>query len=158
MEPIKWHQFLWTVRHECRKHKNISNWRFLLKSDVSLQERALEVFILRVGAILGAGTGIFRDNWGCNMAADLTHWGLVTPYGERDLGQHWLTAPSHYLNQCWLNMGGGGFKNMYGLLNLRALKISVQYQNHIYVWVWYFMWNFKGSLWNSTQNILPIHI
>ena len=27
-------------------------------------------------------------------ASMLTHWGLVTPYG--------LTAPSHYLNQCWL--------------------------------------------------------
>ena len=21
---------------------------------------------------------------------NLTHWGLVTPYGDRDLGQHWL--------------------------------------------------------------------
>ena len=25
------------------------------------------------------------------------------------------------------------------------------------VWVGYFVWNFKGYLWNSTQNILPIH-
>ena len=25
------------------------------------------------------------------------------------------------------------------------------------VWVRYFVWNFKGYLWNSTQNILPIH-
>ena len=25
------------------------------------------------------------------------------------------------------------------------------------VWVTYFVWNFKGTLWNSTQNILPIH-
>ena len=25
------------------------------------------------------------------------------------------------------------------------------------VWVTYFVWNFKGYLWNSTQNILPIH-
>ena len=25
------------------------------------------------------------------------------------------------------------------------------------VWVRYFAWNFKGTLWNSTQNILPIH-
>ena len=25
------------------------------------------------------------------------------------------------------------------------------------VWVRYFVWNFKGTLWNSTQNILPIH-
>ena len=21
---------------------------------------------------------------------ELTHWGLVTPYGDSDLGQHWL--------------------------------------------------------------------
>ena len=32
----------------------------------------------------------------------LTHCGLVTPYGDIDLDQHWLTAPSHYLNQCWV--------------------------------------------------------
>ena len=25
----------------------------------------------------------------------------MAPYGERDLGQHCLTAPSHYLSQCW---------------------------------------------------------
>ena len=25
------------------------------------------------------------------------------------------------------------------------------------VWVRYFEWNFKGTLWNSTQNIWPIH-
>ena len=24
------------------------------------------------------------------MANALTHWGLVTPYGDSDLGQHWL--------------------------------------------------------------------
>ena len=38
----------------------------------------------------------------------LIHCGLVTPCGDRELGQHWfrwcLTAPSHYLNQCWLIM------------------------------------------------------
>ena len=38
----------------------------------------------------------------------LTHFGLMTPYGNVDLGQLvlvmacCLTAPSHYLNQCWL--------------------------------------------------------
>ena len=38
----------------------------------------------------------------------LTHWGLVTSYGDRSgstLAQVMaccLTAPSHYLNQCWL--------------------------------------------------------
>ena len=25
------------------------------------------------------------------------------------------------------------------------------------VWVRYFVWKFKGTLWNSTQNILPMH-
>ena len=43
-----------------------------------------------------------------------THCGLVTPYGNRDLDQHWLwqvmvcclTAPSHYLNQCWHHQEG----------------------------------------------------
>ena len=25
-----------------------------------------------------------------NEHNELTHWGLVTPYGDRDLGQHWL--------------------------------------------------------------------
>ena len=25
------------------------------------------------------------------------------------------------------------------------------------MWIRYFVWNFKGTLWNSTQNILPIH-
>ena len=39
----------------------------------------------------------------------LSPWGLVTPYGDNDLGTTlaqvmacYLTAPSHYLNQCWL--------------------------------------------------------
>ena len=40
-------------------------------------------------------------------SSKLTHCGLVMPYGIRHLGQHWfnafcLTAPSHYLHQCWL--------------------------------------------------------
>ena len=25
-----------------------------------------------------------------HIVINLTHWGLVTPYGDRDLGQHWL--------------------------------------------------------------------
>ena len=40
---------------------------------------------------------------------ELTHWGLVTPYGDKRSGSTLaqvmaccLTAPSHYLNQCWL--------------------------------------------------------
>ena len=39
----------------------------------------------------------------------LTHWGLVTPYGDKRSGStlaqvmaQCLTAPSNYLKQCWL--------------------------------------------------------
>ena len=42
-------------------------------------------------------------------AGKLTHWGLVTPYGDNNSGSTLaqemaccLMAPSHYLNQCWL--------------------------------------------------------
>ena len=47
---------------------------------------------------------------------------------------------------------GGRFKNACELLNLRSLKIW-----SFNVWVRYFMWNLKGTLSNSTQNILPTH-
>ena len=53
---------------------------------------------------------------------------------------------------------GGRFKNAYELLNLRALKISMLLKiTSFNVWVRYFEWNFKGYLWNSAQNIIPIH-
>ena len=53
---------------------------------------------------------------------------------------------------------GGRFKNTFELLNLRALRISMLYKIISFnVWVKYFVWIFKGYLWNSTQNILPIH-
>ena len=41
--------------------------------------------------------------WSPAHQCELTHCGLVTPHGDIDLGQHCcLTAPSHYLNPCWL--------------------------------------------------------
>ena len=58
----------------------------------------------------------------------------------------------------WLpSWPGGHFKNAYELLNLRALKFSPVNEIQCNVWVRYFVWNFKGTLWNSTQNILPVH-
>ena len=52
----------------------------------------------------------------------------------------------------------GRFKNAYELINLRALKISMLYKIASFnVWVRYLVWNFKGILWNSAENILPIH-
>ena len=49
---------------------------------------------------------------------------------------------------CWL---GGHFKNTFELLNLRALKFSSM--NKIYI----FQCTGKIFLWNSAQNIFPIH-
>ena len=44
------------------------------------------------------------------------------------------------------------------LLNLRALKFSLWIESTSFnVWTRYFVWNFNGFLWNSTQNILCIH-
>ena len=47
----------------------------------------------------------------------LTQCGLLTLYGDRDLGQYWLKlmacclmTPSHYLNQCWLIISEAGFE------------------------------------------------
>ena len=52
----------------------------------------------------------------------------------------------------------GRFKNTCELLNPRALKISKLYTNRMFQCMRrYFVWNFKGSLWNSAQNILSIH-
>ena len=43
-----------------------------------------------------------------SIPMDLTHCGLVMPYDNIHLVQHWLSgwlaAPSHYLNQCWLGI------------------------------------------------------
>ena len=46
--------------------------------------------------------GIFRPiHWKCKRT-HLTHGGLVTPFGDTDLGQHWLGYLSHYsLNLAW---------------------------------------------------------
>ena len=50
------------------------------------------------------------------------------------------------------------FKKDYGLWNLRALKFSPVNKMHIFQCMdKIFLWNFKGNLWNATQNILPIH-
>ena len=46
-------------------------------------------------------------------------------------------------------------KNAYELLDLRALKISMLYKNCIFQCMGKIF--FKGTLWNSTQHILPIH-
>ena len=43
--------------------------------------------------------------------------------------------------------GGGELVNFHLSINYTSFN----------VWIRYFVWNFKGNLWNSTQNILPVH-
>ena len=53
---------------------------------------------------------------------------------------------------------GGVSNNSYELLNLRALKIATFYKNCVFQCMGKIsVWNFKGTIWNSTQNILTIH-
>ena len=52
----------------------------------------------------------------------------------------------------------GPFQKRLRALNLRNLRFSTVNKIHIFQgMVRYFVWNFKGYLRNSTQNILPIH-
>ena len=66
----------------------------------------------------------------------------------------WQTNPSSH-TPLWT---GGHFKSIYELLNLRALQFSPVNKIHIFQCTGeIFVAEFKGTLWNSTQNILPIH-
>ena len=51
-------------------------WNFNRDSGTFTQENAFEYVACKIVAI-------------CSCASVLTHCGLVTPYGDRDLGQHW---------------------------------------------------------------------
>ena len=57
------------------------------------------------------------------------------------------------------NLGAGGvYKMCMSSLIQELLKFQCCIKIISFnVWVRYFVWNFKGYLWNSTQNILPRH-
>ena len=53
---------------------------------------------------------------------------------------------------------GGGSKRLMSSLIQELLNFHLRIKYTSFnVWARYFVWNFKGNLWNSTQNILPIH-
>ena len=64
------------------------------------------------------------------------------------VGSNYIDTGIRYLRQ-----------NLFELLNLRAFDIATNCIKivSLNLWVRCFVWNFKGTLWNSTQNILPIH-
>ena len=58
-----------------------------------------------------------------------THWGIVTPYGRRRSGSPLaqvlaccLTAPSHFMNQCWLIISKVKWHSSKGQLHQRYLS------------------------------------
>ena len=89
-----------------------------------------------------------------------------------EYGIHAVTADfkSYILNSLWSKdsvqwqrygsiLGKGGIQK-----HLWSIKSKCSWNFHLWmkftsfnVWVRYFVWNFKGYLWNSTQNIIPIH-
>ena len=85
-------------------------------------------------------------------------WAPSTPttmprHSDGKRGSQWKPEKRTIFERPW-----GRFKNEYELLNLRALKISTLHTNHIFQCMDKILgWNFKGTLWNSSQNILPIH-
>ena len=104
----------------------------------------------------------------CDVILGLHGWQSAKLYVVSPLLTIWIYhsfALSHCHNEAWTNMVAGVgrgvcvcSKNTFELLNLRALKFSPL--NKIYIFQCMgkiFVWNFKGTLWNSTQNILPIY-
>ena len=78
-------------------------------------------------------------------------------YPEEWNNDYWLRQSLECEMFSW-SWSRGHFKNTYKLLNLRAHKFSPVNKIYIFKCVGrYFVWNFKGTLWNSTQNALPIH-
>ena len=57
---------------------------------------------------------------------------------------------------CELNTICNDFTHALVNLGTRKFSFSINYTS-LNVWVRYFVWNSKWNLWNSIQNILPIH-
>ena len=111
------------------------------------------------------------DGWGisCKIALRWMPLDLTDDMSTLVQVMAWCRqATSHYLSQCWPR-----FMSPYGVTRPQWVKISfplnLNYNEKIIhglqsiiectsfkVWVRYFVWNFKGYLWNSTQNNLSI--
>ena len=118
----------------------------------------IEIFTLVIFISIGFNCRMVIISWrynGSSFVQIVAHW--MTYHGVVSLSS---VRYAPVVVVCFTHqLPGERFKNMYELLNLRALKISQCCIKFISfnVWVRYFVWNFKGYLWNSTQNILLIH-
>ena len=76
-----------------------------------------------------------------NIILANTTWTWIGAHPNWAVSDIWEASKTHMGSSIW------------ELLNLQhGMKIA-----SCYVWVRYFVWKSKGYLWNSTQNILPIH-
>ena len=77
----------------------------------------------------------------------------------RDFMVHHFCVEIHYKFYTYCSVtSGGAFQTCRWALTSKTLKFKCCIKIVSFnVWVRYFVWNFKGTLWNSAQNILPIH-
>ena len=65
-----------------------------------------------------------------------------------------VTTRSAETDMAMLKLNSVWFRNEIWVLHLRPVKMS-----WLYVWAIYsFVWNSKGTLWNSTQNMSPLNL
>ena len=82
--PVAW----WPI---CQYHDHAVLWDFSLAIK---KHHITSIMVADALLMHGARSSWYWPNmWGIifpSLRNSLTHWGLVTPYGDRDLGQHWL--------------------------------------------------------------------
>ena len=109
--------------------------------------------MFRIPALILGCTLAMYWNHGWPAWADLAYQKYVT---EWCFG-YWCTVNHHTWSWDWAAQGGISKTHMsswiWELLKLECCTKVISFN----VWVRYFVWNFKGDLWNSTQNIIPIH-
>ena len=77
----------------------------LRRTDQSASSWWLQMTWCQIGA--RPSTTTLLSGWCCTIYIPLTHYGLLPPFGDIDLGQHWLgwwlVAWWHQAMHCWAN-------------------------------------------------------
>ena len=108
---------------------------------------------------------ILTCNWWMNSlrltsSYTVLRYGYVHVYGTTNLHTNWakhyawkrLSSVVNVFQQAW----GCFKKHLWAPIDLLYLHLWIK-STSFNVRVRYFVWNFKGTIWNSTQNILPAH-
>ena len=122
----------------------IANWSYwvpqwgTIRVDSSPGALNIELYGMSAGDDVSGPTGDTEFPWG-TMRVDFSS-------GAINIEQY---------DVCWWQYFRGSLVilNSPGALNIKQRP----WGRFFNVWVRYFVWNFKGNLWNSTQNIFPMH-